>query len=59
MSDKRKQNQFVSDVADKKYEYGFTTDIETEIIDKGLNEEVIRLISQKKEEPEWLLEYRL
>ena len=59
MSDKRKQNQFVSDVADKKYEYGFTTDIETEIIDKGLNEEVIRLISEKKEEPEWLLEYRL
>ena len=59
MSDKRKQNQFVSDVADKKYEYGFTTDIETEIIDKGLNEDVIRLISQKKEEPEWLLEYRL
>ncbi len=59
MSDKRKQNQFVSDVADKKYEYGFTTDIETEIIDKGLNEEVIRLISAKKEEPEWLLEYRL
>lgn len=59
MSDKRKQNQFVSDVADKKYEYGFTTDIETEIIDKGLNEEVIRLISAKKEEPEWLLDYRL
>jgi Fe-S cluster assembly protein SufB len=59
MSDKRKQNQFVSDVADKKYEYGFTTDVETEIIDKGLNEDVIRLISAKKEEPEWLLEYRL
>ena len=59
MSDKRKQNQFVSDVADKKYEYGFTTNVETEIIDKGLNEEVIRLISAKKEEPEWLLEYRL
>ena len=59
MSDKRKQNQFVSDVADKKYEYGFITDIETEIIDKGLNEDVIRLISTKKEEPAWLLEYRL
>ena len=59
MSDKRKQNQFVSDVADKKYEYGFTTNVETEIIDKGLNEDVIRLISAKKEEPEWLLEYRL
>ncbi|MBQ2123566.1 MAG: Fe-S cluster assembly protein SufB [Bacteroidaceae bacterium] len=59
MNDKRKQNQFVSEVADKKYEYGFTTDVETEIIDKGLNEDVIRLISSKKGEPDWLLEHRL
>ncbi len=47
------------DVAEKKYEYGFTTDIDTEIIPVGLNEDVVRLISQKKEEPEWLLEFRL
>ncbi len=53
------KNQFVREVADKKYEYGFTTDIQTEIIECGLNEDVVRLISQKKEEPEWLLEYRL
>lgn len=59
MNEKRKQNQLVSEVADKKYEYGFTTDIDTEIIEKGLNEDVIRLISAKKQEPEWLLEYRL
>lgn len=59
MNEKRKQNQLVSEVADKKYEYGFTTDIETEIIEKGLNEDVIRLISAKKQEPEWLLEHRL
>jgi Fe-S cluster assembly protein SufB len=59
VNDKRKQNQFVSEVADKKYEYGFTTDVETEIIDKGLNEDVIRLISSKKGEPDWLLEHRL
>mgnify|MGYP002512480469 FL=1 len=59
MNDKRKQNQFVSEVADKKYEYGFTTNVETEIIDKGLNEDVIRLISSKKGEPDWLLEHRL
>ncbi|MBO5699291.1 MAG: Fe-S cluster assembly protein SufB [Bacteroidaceae bacterium] len=59
VNEKRKQNQLVSEVADKKYEYGFTTDIDTEIIEKGLNEDVIRLISAKKQEPEWLLEYRL
>ena len=41
------------------YKYGFVTDIDTEIIRKGLNEDIIRLISQKKEEPEWLLEFRL
>ena len=41
------------------YKYGFTTDIETEEFPKGLNEDIIRLISQKKNEPEWLLDYRL
>ena len=41
------------------YKYGFTTDIETEAFPKGLNEEVIRLISAKKNEPSWMLEYRL
>ena len=53
-----KKNKFVREVAEKKYEYGFTTDVQTEIIDKGLNEEVVRLISAKKEEPEWMLEFR-
>ncbi len=41
------------------YKYGFTTDIETEAFPKGLNEDVIRLISEKKGEPIWMLEYRL
>jgi len=41
------------------YKYGFTSDIETELIPRGLSEEVIRLISRKKEEPEWMLESRL
>ena len=41
------------------YKHGFVTDIETEAVPKGLNEDVIRLISKKKEEPEWLLEFRL
>lgn len=52
-------NEFVKEIADKKYEYGFTTDIHTEIIEQGLNEDIIRLISAKKQEPEWLLDFRL
>ena len=47
------------EIAQKKYEYGFTTDVQTEIIDKGLSEDVVRLISAKKDEPEWLLQFRL
>ena len=43
----------------KDYEYGFHTNVQTEIIEKGLNEDVVRLISEKKGEPEWLLEFRL
>jgi Fe-S cluster assembly protein SufB len=41
------------------YKHGFVTDIETEVVPKGLSEAVIRLISKKKSEPEWLLEFRL
>jgi Fe-S cluster assembly protein SufB len=52
-------NEFVRKIANEKYKYGFTTDIQTEIIDKGLNEDVVRLISEKKGEPDWLLEFRL
>ena len=53
------ENSFIKQVAGKEYEYGFTTDVETDIIDKGLNEDVVRLISEKKGEPEWLLDFRL
>ncbi len=42
-----------------KYKYGFVTDIESDKIPKGLNEDVIRLISKKKEEPQWMLDWRL
>ena len=52
-------NKLVEDVAGQKYAYGFTTDIATDIIPKGLNADTVRLISQKKGEPEWLLEFRL
>ena len=55
----RPNNEFVRQVAEQKYEFGFTTDVHTEIIEKGINEEVVRLISQKKGEPDWLLEFRL
>ncbi len=46
-------------LANREYKYGFVTDIETETIPKGLNEDTIRLISAKKNEPEWMLEFRL
>ena len=42
-----------------KYKYGFVTDIESELAPKGLNEDIIRLISSKKEEPQWMLDWRL
>ncbi|MFT4752989.1 MAG: Fe-S cluster assembly protein SufB [Salibacteraceae bacterium] len=47
------------DLEGKEYEYGFVSDFESDRIDKGLNEDVVRLISSKREEPEWLLEFRL
>ena len=52
-------NEYVRQVAEQKYEFGFTTDVHTEIIEKGLNEDIVRLISAKKGEPEWMLEFRL
>ena len=56
---KSEKNEFVRQVAEQKYEFGFTTDVHTEIIEKGLNEDIVRLISAKKGEPEWMLEFRL
>jgi len=49
----------IQDITGSEYKYGFTTDIQTDIIPTGLNEDVVRLISAKKGEPEWLLEFRL
>ncbi|MBB54858.1 MAG: Fe-S cluster assembly protein SufB [Magnetovibrio sp.] len=51
--------QTIQDYADDGYKYGFVTDIETESAPKGLNEDIIRFISAKKKEPEWMLESRL
>jgi len=53
------QNDIINKNANREYEHGFVTNIETETIPKGLNEETIRLISQKKDEPEFMLEFRL
>ena len=44
---------------DKDYKWGFTTDVETEVVPKGLSEEIIKIISSKKSEPKWLLDWRL
>ena len=51
--------EHVKELEVDKYKYGFVTDIEMETAPKGLNEDIIRLISAKKEEPDWLLEWRL
>lgn len=52
-------NSTIEEFAEKEYQYGFVTDIESDMIPKGLSEDVVRLISSKKGEPEWLLEWRL
>ena len=54
-----KGNQIIEVAAQAEYKYGFVTDIETEVIPKGLDEDVVRRISALKGEPEWLLEFRL
>src|SRR6476646_6611472 len=46
-------------LTNREYKYGFVTDIETDVIPKGLSEDTVRLISKKKNEPEWMLEFRL
>jgi len=59
MSDEKKDKRILEDVTTGEYKYGFVTDIESEQAPKGLTEDTIRFISQKKNEPEWLLEFRL
>lgn len=52
-------DDILHEVANKEYEFGFVTDIESELAPKGLNEDTVRFISAKKNEPAWLLEWRL
>lgn len=54
-----KDNNLIEDITNSEYKYGFVTDIETDTIAKGLSEDVIRFISKTKNEPQWLLEFRL
>jgi Fe-S cluster assembly protein SufB len=54
-----KDDELLKELEQEEYKYGFTTDIEMDIAPKGLNEDTVRLISAKKNEPEWLLEWRL
>lgn len=54
-----KDENIIEDITNSEYKYGFVTNIETDIIAKGLNEDVIRHISKMKNEPQWLLEFRL
>lgn len=55
----RNSNEIIDDIANREYEFGFTTDIEMDMAPVGLNEDTIRFISAKKEEPQWMLEWRL
>ncbi len=53
------ENELAKDLENQEYKYGFVTNLESEKVPKGLSEETIRLISAKKEEPQWMLDYRL
>jgi Fe-S cluster assembly protein SufB len=55
----KKEDDILKEVTSSEYKYGFVTDIDSDKAPKGLNEDIIRFISAKKEEPEWLLEWRL
>ncbi len=58
-NDSKTGNDIISDVTGSEYKYGFVSDIDSDIIERGLNEDVVRLISRKKGEPDWLLDFRL
>ncbi len=57
--ERKDDSRVIDDVTSGDYKYGFVTDVDTEVIPVGLSEDVVRLISRKKNEPEWLLDFRL
>ena len=58
MNTETQDNSLIREISAEKYRYGFTTDVHTDIIDRGLTEDTVRLISERKGEPEWMLERR-
>ena len=59
MNEEKKKNDVVQEVTSSEYKYGFVSDIEMDTAPKGLNEDIIRFISKKKNEPQWMLDFRL
>ena len=59
MKENSSDNSLVREISAEIYKYGFTTDVHTDIIDRGLTEDTVRLVSERKGEPEWMLEFRL
>ena len=57
--DINEENELLRDITAKEYKEGFVTDVEQEFIPKGLNEDIVRMISERKGEPQWLLDFRL
>ena len=56
---KQNEEELLEEVTSREYKYGFTTNIQSDTIKKGLSEDVIRTISEKKNEPKWMLDFRL
>ena len=57
--DINEEKELLRDITAKEYKEGFVTDVEQEFIPKGLNEDIVRMISERKGEPQWLLDFRL
>ena len=57
--EKKDEKKIIAEITEQSYKYGFVSKLDSDTIDKGLNEDTIKLISQKKGEPEWMLEKRL
>ena len=57
--EKKDEKKIIAEITEQSYKYGFVSKLDSDTIDKGLNEHTIKLISQKKEEPKWMLEKRL
>lgn len=57
--DINEEKELLNDITKSEYKEGFVTDVEQEFIPKGLNEDIVRMISKRKDEPQWLLDFRL